>query len=115
MTAAFTAEPFFFFQLSDPQFGMFTDNKDFAQETANFEFAVATINRRALADLPGQEASALAEVDGDFGGRSFPADEELRLKVGAHVMMLRNDADGRWVIGVQRAPDHVVLRGKTSF
>src|SRR3954471_10595688 len=39
------AEPFFFVQLSDPQFGMFTDNKDFAQETANFEFAVASINR----------------------------------------------------------------------
>ena len=39
------AEPFFFIQLADPQFGMFTDNKDFAQETANLEFAVATINR----------------------------------------------------------------------
>lgn len=39
------AEAFFFIQLSDPQFGMFTGNKDFAQETANFEFAVATVNR----------------------------------------------------------------------
>ena len=38
-------EPFFFIQLADPQFGMFTNNKDFAQETANLEFAVATINR----------------------------------------------------------------------
>ena len=39
------AQPFFFIQLSDPQFGMFTGNKDFEQETANFEFAVATVNR----------------------------------------------------------------------
>lgn len=39
------AEPFFFVQLTDPQFGMFTDNADFVQETANFEFAVATLNR----------------------------------------------------------------------
>jgi len=39
------AEPFFFIQLTDPQFGMFTTNRDLAQETANFEFAVATINR----------------------------------------------------------------------
>ena len=39
------AEPFFFVQLADPQFGMFTNNKDFVQETANLEFAVATINR----------------------------------------------------------------------
>jgi 3',5'-cyclic AMP phosphodiesterase CpdA len=44
-TLARAAEPFFFIQLSDPQFGMFTENKDFAQETANFEFAVATVNR----------------------------------------------------------------------
>src|SRR3954447_15859896 len=43
--SAIAAEPFFFIQLSDPQFGMFANNKDFAQETANFEFAVATINR----------------------------------------------------------------------
>ena len=39
------AEPFFFIQLTDPQFGMFTDNTNFTQETANFEFAVATVNR----------------------------------------------------------------------
>lgn len=43
------AEPFFFIQLSDPQFGMFTGDKAFDQETANFEFAVATVNRLAPA------------------------------------------------------------------
>ncbi|HEX4998338.1 MAG TPA: metallophosphoesterase [Terriglobia bacterium] len=36
---------FFFVQLADPQFGAFTSDKDFAQETANYEFAVANINR----------------------------------------------------------------------
>lgn len=35
----------FFIQLADPQFGAFTQDKDFAQETANYEFAVANINR----------------------------------------------------------------------
>jgi serine/threonine-protein phosphatase CPPED1 len=39
------ADPFFFVQLADPQLGMFADNQDFAQETANLEFAVAAINR----------------------------------------------------------------------
>ncbi len=39
------ADPFFFIQISDPQFGMFTENTNFVQETANYEFAVATINR----------------------------------------------------------------------
>jgi 3',5'-cyclic AMP phosphodiesterase CpdA len=31
--------------MSDPQFGMQTGNGDFAQETAGFEFAIATANR----------------------------------------------------------------------
>jgi serine/threonine-protein phosphatase CPPED1 len=39
------AEPFFFIQLSDPQLGMFTENRDFVQDAANFEFAVAAVNR----------------------------------------------------------------------
>jgi 3',5'-cyclic AMP phosphodiesterase CpdA len=37
--------PFFFIQLTDPQFGMAASNADFAQETANFEFAIAAANR----------------------------------------------------------------------
>ncbi|HET6567648.1 MAG TPA: metallophosphoesterase [Rhodothermales bacterium] len=38
-------EPFFFIQLSDPQLGMFAADSNFIQETANFEFAIATANR----------------------------------------------------------------------
>jgi DNA repair exonuclease SbcCD nuclease subunit len=34
-----------FIQMSDPQFGMYTANQSFAQETANFEFAIAAANR----------------------------------------------------------------------
>ena len=34
-----------FIQMTDPQFGFFTGNKGFEQETANFEFAVAAANR----------------------------------------------------------------------
>src|SRR5438309_11754983 len=39
------AEFNFFIQMSDPQFGMYAENKDFKQETINFEFAIATANR----------------------------------------------------------------------
>ncbi len=35
----------FFLQMSDPQFGMYSQGHGFAQETANFEFAIATANR----------------------------------------------------------------------
>ncbi len=38
-------QPWFFVQLTDTQFGMHTGDKAFDQESANFEFAVATINR----------------------------------------------------------------------
>ena len=38
-------EPFFFIQMSDPQFGFFTPNAGFAQETINFEKAIAAANR----------------------------------------------------------------------
>lgn len=67
---------------------------------------VTAINRRHLRALPGKELTAVAEINGDFGrGESaFPADVELKLKVGAQVMFLRNDvgAQGdppRWVNG----------------
>jgi serine/threonine-protein phosphatase CPPED1 len=42
---ASSGAPFFFLQMSDPQFGMYTTDRDFAQETVNFEMAIATANR----------------------------------------------------------------------
>lgn len=67
---------------------------------------VNSINRRHLAALPGREQTAKAEVSGDFGRgeTNYPADAELKLKVGAQVMFLRNDAGvqgepPRWVNG----------------
>ena len=64
---------------------------------------VNRINAQALGRLPGRVLTAKAEVSGDFGGRNYPADESLELKVGAQVMFLRNDVgqgDGpRWVNG----------------
>ncbi|MDN4597948.1 ATP-dependent DNA helicase [Leifsonia virtsii] len=64
---------------------------------------VNRINAQALGRLPGRALTAKAEVSGDFGGRNYPADESLELKVGAQVMFLRNDVgqgDGpRWVNG----------------
>lgn len=64
------------------------------------------INSRHLAALAGKEQTAKAEINGDFGrGESaFPAEPELKLKVGAQVMFLRNDTSmsgepPRWVNG----------------
>jgi ATP-dependent DNA helicase PIF1 len=64
---------------------------------------VNRINAQALERLPGRVLTAKAEISGDFGGRNYPAEEALELKVGAQVMFLRNDVgqgDGpRWVNG----------------
>jgi serine/threonine-protein phosphatase CPPED1 len=38
-------QPFSFIMFTDPQFGMYAQDKDFIRETANYEFAVATANR----------------------------------------------------------------------
>jgi ATP-dependent DNA helicase PIF1 len=65
---------------------------------------VNRINAFALKRLPGRVLSAKAEIAGDFGSRTYPADETLELKVGAQVMFLRNDTGQggdapRWVNG----------------
>ncbi|WP_144875247.1 ATP-dependent RecD-like DNA helicase [Microbacterium sp. 1.5R] len=64
------------------------------------------INGRHLAALPGKEQTAKAEISGEFGRgeASLPAETELKLKVGAQVMFLRNDTSmsgepPRWVNG----------------
>jgi ATP-dependent DNA helicase PIF1 len=60
---------------------------------------VTRINAAELAKLPGRALTARAEISGEFGGRAYPADESLELKVGAQIMFLRNDSDQRWVNG----------------
>lgn len=67
---------------------------------------VNTINRRHLDELVGRMQTANAEISGDFGRgeANYPADVELKLKVGAQVMFLRNDVSTygeppRWVNG----------------
>ena len=72
---------------------------DGAITLATTNVTVTRINASALAKLPGRALTARAEVSGEFGGRSYPADEALELKVGAQVMFLRNDSDQRWVNG----------------
>ncbi len=45
LQASLAGAGLYFLQMSDPQFGMYTSDRDFTQETANFEFAIATANR----------------------------------------------------------------------
>lgn len=57
------------------------------------------INGAELDALSGDSVLFSAEVVGDFPENSYPADECLNLKVGAKVMFIRNDSDGRFYNG----------------
>jgi ATP-dependent DNA helicase PIF1 len=73
--------------------------------------AARRINDLEMTRLSGREATYGAKVEGQFDERIFPTDSDLMLRVGARVMLLRNDADKRWVNGTLAT---VVDLGKTS-
>ena len=57
------------------------------------------INTMKLEELPGDEVTFGAEINGEFPENSYPADEVLSLKVGAQVMFIRNDAEAGFYNG----------------
>jgi energy-coupling factor transporter ATP-binding protein EcfA2 len=61
--------------------------------------AAQRINMAYLDALPGHLHSYQAGVSGEFNTSAHPTDTTLQLKVGAKVILLRNDSDRRWVNG----------------
>ena len=57
------------------------------------------INQARLEGLRTPGRAFEAKVEGQFDPRLFPAEEPLTLKLGARVMLTRNDPQGRWVNG----------------
>lgn len=57
------------------------------------------INAEGLARLKGRTWTGRGVVEGDFGREYLPTALDLRLKKGAQIMLLNNDAEGRWVNG----------------
>ncbi len=62
-------------------------------ETAN------RINASKLAELESEEYRYLGEVTGDYSSRTYPTEMELKLKIGAKVMFVKNDPQRRFVNG----------------
>lgn len=60
---------------------------------------VMNLNKKRLAAVPGREHVYMAEVNGKLTQTTFPADAALQLKVGAQVMLLKNDRQRRWANG----------------
>ena len=57
------------------------------------------INQQRLAELETEEYTYEGTVTGKFDERRFPVDMNLKLKVGAQVMLTRNDIQKRWANG----------------
>lgn len=57
------------------------------------------INRGKLNELPGDLFSSEGTVTGSFEQKNLPTHLKLELKVGAQLMLLNNDPEGRWMNG----------------
>lgn len=57
------------------------------------------VNHAYQERLGGQAEVYTGSIRGSFGERQLPTHDKLRLRVGARVMLLSNDEDGRWING----------------
>jgi len=57
------------------------------------------INGKRLAEMKGRLYTFTGSIEGDFGQEYLPTAIDLQVRVGAQIMMLNNDTEGRWVNG----------------
>jgi ATP-dependent DNA helicase PIF1 len=76
---------------------------------------VTAINQRQLDQLPGQARQYQATITGEMKRSVFPTEEQLQLKEGAQIVLLKNDKDARWVNGTvgkieKLSDDHIDVK-----
>jgi len=81
----------------DPEF-IIPEEDFFIYLTATNALA-AQINEARLKKLADKECVFKGKLSGEFEDRVAPAEPILKIKVGAQVMMVNNDKEGRWVNG----------------
>lgn len=57
------------------------------------------INNEKLARVKGKEHIFIGEIKGKFDNKYLPTEVELKVKIGAQIMLLNNDSSGNWVNG----------------
>lgn len=75
------------------------DGSGFVITLSSVNSEAEKINRRRLDALPGRSFRYEGKVCNSFKEKDLPVDRCLELKVGAQVMMCRNDMAGRWANG----------------
>ena len=73
--------------------------EDFTITLSTRRDTVDWINNQGLDSLNGSPVMFLGEIKGEFPESSLPTPIELNLKVGAHVMFIKNDTQKQWVNG----------------
>ena len=95
-----------FVQMSDPQFGMFAENRDFARETVNFEKAIADANKLR---------PAFVVVTGDLvnqAGNEAQIDEYLRVSKQLDRAIQIHQVAGNHDVGNEPTPDSLAAYRK---
>lgn len=75
------------------------DQESFGITLTTRRDSATEINERRLESLPGKEYVFTGEIKDDFPDKILPTDLNLKLKVDAQVMLIRNDKEKRWVNG----------------
>lgn len=57
------------------------------------------LNNVHLLKIKGKNYYFRGEIEGNFDEKYLPTDVDLNLKIGSQIMMLNNDAPGRWING----------------
>lgn len=73
------------------------------------------INKKKLDELKGSPLKFKAALTGNFDARSYPTEEDLVLKVGARVMFVKNDPEGRWINGTVGTVKEFVSKGIGTY
>lgn len=85
-------------ELNQRYFPYFQSDQNYITLSAR-NSTVDEINSKALDTLPTEAKLYHATVNGTFDAKLFPTEAVLKLKVGAQVMFIKNDPDGRFVNG----------------
>lgn len=75
------------------------DAQDFTMYLTTTNAMAKDINTARLLQLKTKSYSFDGIIQGRFDENSLPTDTKLALKIGAQVMLLNNDANGRWING----------------
>ena len=76
-----------------------TLESDFFMTLTSRKRRAEELNEYKLSHIEGQEELIKSKESGDLNENDLPAPRELKIKVGANVMFIKNDPEGRWVNG----------------